>query len=154
MIPPTYCEPCQYEVLQGADPWEDDKVIRISKDLQNRLEFIDWCVREESSRYEEGRETTANMEQEFQKLAEEWRSQTRNLSSMMKITYNRAYRQIVNMGPRVLPILLRELQRKPDLWFSALREITSENPVRPEHAGNVKKMQEAWVNWGKEHGYL
>lgn len=136
------------------NPWGDDEGIRISKNVQNKLEFIDWCVREGFTRYEEDRETAASTEQEFEKLAEEWRSQTRNLSSMMKITYNHAYRQIVDMGPRVLPILLRELQRKPDLWFSALREISSENPVRPEHAGNVKKMQEAWVNWGKEHGYL
>ena len=65
-----------------------------------------------------------------------------------------AYQEIIGMGWPVVPLLLAELQRRPDHWFIALEEITGANPVPPESEGKVKKMAEAWVQWGKSGGYL
>ncbi len=65
-----------------------------------------------------------------------------------------AYRQIVEMGPAVVPLLLAELKRKPDFWFAALREITGENPAPPASAGKIKEMARAWVEWGRKRGLV
>ena len=44
------------------------------------------------------------------------------------------------------------MQRQPDDWFYALRAITGDNPVTNQIAGDVKKMTEAWVAWGRKRG--
>jgi hypothetical protein len=64
------------------------------------------------------------------------------------------YQQIIGMGDRALPLILSELQREPDHWFWALEAITQENPVPPEAAGRVRQMADAWLMWGKQHGYI
>jgi hypothetical protein len=53
------------------------------------------------------------------------------------------------MGWPAVPLLLAELQQQPDFWFKALREITKENPVPANVAGNVNKMANAWIRWGQ-----
>jgi len=65
-----------------------------------------------------------------------------------------AYRQVVALGPAVVPILLRELERKPAWWLQALRELTGANPVDPGVRGNLRLMSEAWVKWGHENGLI
>jgi hypothetical protein len=58
------------------------------------------------------------------------------------------------MGPDAIPLILRELQRRPEHWFWALNAITREDPIDPEYAGNVRKMTQAWLEWGRERGYI
>ena len=53
-----------------------------------------------------------------------------------------------------VPIILRELQRRPDHWFRALSAITGENPIQEGHAGNLKQMTQDWLDWGRAHGYI
>ncbi len=65
-----------------------------------------------------------------------------------------AYRQIVELGPAVVPLLLRELERRPNHWFAALRALTGADPVAPADRGRLGVMAEAWIKWGKERGYL
>jgi hypothetical protein len=102
---------------------------------------------------EKGR-TSESIEQRFYRLAHEWREETAHLSSLTKLVMHPKYQSIIGMGPDVLPILFRELQKKPDHWFWALRAITEEDPTRPEDAGNIRKMREAWLRWAEEKGYL
>ena len=64
------------------------------------------------------------------------------------------YQQIIGMGPAAVPLILAELQRRPDQWFWALESITEENPVSSEIAGSMRLMAEAWVDWGKKQGLL
>jgi len=64
------------------------------------------------------------------------------------------YQQIIGMGAPVVPLILEELQREPDHWFWALEAITQENPVPKEALGKVLQMAQAWVEWGKNQGYL
>jgi hypothetical protein len=49
-------------------------------------------------------------------------------------------------------LLLRDLAASPGLWVWALPEITGEDPVPASDRGNVRKMSEAWVNWGRQKG--
>lgn len=90
------------------------------------------------------------LEEQFHTLAEDWREATLLQSSLSEITAHPAYRAIINLGQDVVPLLLRELEVRPSLWFTAIREITGVNPVRPEDRGHVDKMTRAWLRWGKE----
>ncbi len=94
----------------------------------------------------------AALAETFRTHAEEWRRATRFQSSLEEITGHPAYRAIVLLGDEVVPLLLRELRRRPELWFAALREITHADPVRPEYRGDISAMADAWVRWGRERG--
>jgi hypothetical protein len=94
------------------------------------------------------------VEQKFRHLADQWHRETRFESSMTRLTNHQAYRRITAMGPAVVPILLRELETNPDWWFTALSDITEDDPVEPRHAGDLEEMRNAWVRWGRERGYL
>jgi hypothetical protein len=58
------------------------------------------------------------------------------------------------MGSRVVPLILRDLRRKPDHWFWALAAITGEEPIPPEDAGNMQRMAQAWLRLGQERGWI
>lgn len=94
------------------------------------------------------------LEERFHRLAAEWREQRGPLSLSQEICMMRPYQEIIGMGPAVVPLLLRELRRRPDQWFWALRMITGANPVPEEDRGRVDRMVAAWVRWGEEHGHL
>lgn len=97
--------------------------------------------------------TESNLSQQFQSLAVQWRQETRHLSLMSDIVLNTAYQRIIGMGAPVVPFLLQELKQQPDHWFWALRSITGENPVQPCDRGRLPQMAEAWLDWGRSHGY-
>jgi hypothetical protein len=86
--------------------------------------------------------------------AKVWRNETGNISNVREVISHYAYRRIIEMGPAVVPFILKELERSPDFWFYALRKLTTANPVRQEYAGNVKKMREAWLTWAKKNKKL
>ncbi|MEX0725656.1 MAG: hypothetical protein WEB58_16260 [Planctomycetaceae bacterium] len=90
----------------------------------------------------------------FQKLAAEWKTQSRYLSNSAQMAMLKPYQQIIGMGTAAVPMILEELQREPDQWFWALESITAENPVPDEAAGRVRQMAQAWIDWGRERGYL
>jgi hypothetical protein len=93
------------------------------------------------------------IEAEFNSLVEEWRDQTRMLSLVTQKSMNPAYQRIIGMGQPIVPLIFRDLEQKPDHWFWALRAITGDNPVKPEQRGRMKEMAQAWIQWGREHGY-
>lgn len=93
------------------------------------------------------------LEMEFNHLAEEWRAETRMLSFVTQKSMHPAYQRIIGMGRPVVPLILRDLEQKPDHWFWALRAITGDNPVKSEQRGRMKLMAQAWIQWGKENGY-
>lgn len=97
--------------------------------------------------------TAETVAQKFERLATQWRAETGFLSNFTKRVTHSAYLKIVGMGPAVVPILLRELQREPGHWFSALHLITEEDPIDPADAGDIGAISKAWVQWGRERGY-
>lgn len=99
-------------------------------------------------------EINPDIEQVFNSFADKWKRETSHISSTTTLVAHPSYQSIIAMGRGVLPILFRELQQRPDYWFIALREITGENPIKPEDAGNLEKMSESWLNWAKEKGYF
>jgi hypothetical protein len=93
------------------------------------------------------------LEKTFFELANQWRRETNHMSLMSDIILHPAYQRIIGMGLNVVPLILRELSKEPDHWFWALRSITGANPIKPEDRGRLKKMAEAWLDWGRQHGY-
>ena len=91
--------------------------------------------------------------QKFQSLANQWRKETRHLSLMSDIVLNTAYQQIIGMGALAIPLILKELKEQPDHWFWALRSIVGESPIPSADRGRLHKMTEAWLAWGRKHGY-
>lgn len=100
------------------------------------------------------RSADLGLERQFSVLAERWRSETGGFSVNDRRVVHPAYQEIIGLGPRVIPIILRELQVRPDYWFWALRALTRENPVNEADAGRMPRMTEAWLNWGRQHGHL
>lgn len=88
----------------------------------------------------------------FEELAQTWTAETAHLSSPIKFMQHPAYRQIIGLGPAVLPLLLRDLAVNQRFWFPALNAITGENPIPDDAAGDVVRMTDAWIVWGRERG--
>ena len=94
-------------------------------------------------------------ELEFNELAAKWRKDTMHLSSTRKSAQHPSYQRIIEMGEAAIPYMLKDFLKGDYVhWFWALAAITGENPIPNEQAGNVKAMAEAWVEWGRERGYL
>lgn len=94
------------------------------------------------------------LQEHFFELAKRWRTEVKTISSTTDRVLNSAYQDIIGMGESVLPLIFRELEMNGGHWFWALRHITQENPASPEDAGNVQKLTDAWLRWGREHHYL
>ena len=96
----------------------------------------------------------AQLEAKFNSLLAEWRKDVMFLSSVTDMSMHPAYQRIIGMGYAAVPLLLKELEREPDDFFWALSAITGENPIKKEDAGNLAKMSEAWLEWGRNHNLL
>jgi hypothetical protein len=66
----------------------------------------------------------------------------------------RPYQEIIGMGLPVVPLILEELQAEPDHWYWALQAITGENPVPAEVDGDMRRIRDAWLEWGRQQGLI
>ena len=92
--------------------------------------------------------------EEFANLAAQWTQDVEGISSTVEMVKHPAYQRIVSMGEAVIPLLLEDLSQNPIYWLPALGQITQQNPVPPEQRGKIKQMSQAWLNWGKQEGYI
>ncbi len=89
------------------------------------------------------------LKREFKALVNEWHKERGFISSVTEIAMCKSYQRIIGMGKDALPFIIHQLKEEgenPDHWFWALKAITGENAVHPEHRGNMKKMAEDWIN--------
>lgn len=89
------------------------------------------------------------IEEKFQRLASVWLSETAYLSSSSDLVGHPAFQEIVGMGTAIVPLLLRELEKRTGHWHRALRRITGADPVSPADRGNIGRAAEAWLGWGR-----
>jgi hypothetical protein len=90
----------------------------------------------------------------FAGLAQRWRDDIRFTSSVSEITENPFYKAIIELGRDVVPLILRELELQPEHWFTALSEITNEDPIPAEDEGDMNAMSRAWIEWGRRGGLI
>jgi len=88
----------------------------------------------------------------FRDLADQWRRDTRYLSSVTRMAMHPAYQRIIGMGRPALPFILKELQQRGDHWLWALFAITGEDPASPD--ATFHEAVQAWLEWGRQKGYL
>lgn len=94
-------------------------------------------------------------EQRFERLREEWQADTMLTSSVTAMIAHPAYLGIIGMGESAVPLLLEDfLKNEPDQWAPALAAITGADPVPPEAWGDMQAIADAWIRWGRVHGYL
>jgi hypothetical protein len=96
----------------------------------------------------------AGVESLFRMLAVRWQNETVAHSSVSQIAMHPAYQGIIGLGRPAVPLILRELQQRPNHWFWALRAITGEDPIKPDQRGKIREMTSAWLQWGNERGYI
>src|SRR5882724_417694 len=90
-----------------------------------------------------------SVEATFHVLARQWKEACGLMSSTSAMVAHPAYQAVIELGPPVVPLLLRELEREPVHWFEALKAITGEDPVSPKDWGNIPAMASAWLAWGR-----
>jgi hypothetical protein len=103
------------------------------------------------------RDSTKNqpsLESHFRALVKQWKKDTETDSSILRMIRHPAYQEIINMGEPVISLVLAELKREPDFWFAALQKITGADPVPKVSAGRIEEMAKAWIEWGRDKGYL
>ena len=98
-------------------------------------------------------ESADDLAKRFAKLAATWKEETRFSSKAGRMAEHPAYREIVAMGERAVPLILADLEKESDHWFVALHRITGASPVPQESAGKVNEMAAAWIAWGRAQGY-
>ncbi len=94
----------------------------------------------------------ADIREWFASLAEQWRRETGPYSSISRKVKHPAYQKIIAMGEPAIPLILREMRERPGHWFTALRAIVRTPP--PNEGADIGRATGAWLEWGKEHGYL
>ena len=89
----------------------------------------------------------------FERLANEWQSAIRYVSSLTQMVTYPAYQRIIGMGAEAIPLVLERLKEEPEHWFWALKSISGEDPVPEEERGDISAMSRIWLSWGRQHGY-
>jgi hypothetical protein len=93
-------------------------------------------------------------EEQFVMHADKWDKETAHLSSTAQIMGHPNFQAILLMGDKVIPFMLRDLEKNRRMWFSALTYLTGENPVSAKDSGKMDKMIRAWTAWGKQRGLI
>ena len=93
------------------------------------------------------------MQRDFYRLAAIWKTTTVHWSNITEKCSHPAYRQIIALGPDVLPLIFDELAREPDDWFVALRAYGGRSRSVTVSA-DLQETANAWLEWAKQHGYF
>jgi hypothetical protein len=97
-------------------------------------------------------QTEETVEQRFRRLESQWIAEVGHHSSTTRLVNHPAFQAILELGPAVVPFMLRDLEERPRLWVWALPIITGADPVPQEDSGKIAKMSEAWLKWARENG--
>jgi hypothetical protein len=92
----------------------------------------------------------------FQQLVSQWHRERGATSSITQMAMCPSYQQIVGMGDKAIPLILRQIENEgddPDHWFWALQAITRANPVSEDSRGDMREMARAWLDWAYMAGY-
>jgi len=73
-------------------------------------------------------------------------------SSLTEQYAHPSYERIIALGDAVVPLLLREMENRPDHWGYALTKITGDDPTPKEAHGSLRGVADAWISWGKKQG--
>jgi hypothetical protein len=98
-------------------------------------------------------ESAEELAKRFAELTAKWKEDKRFSSKAKSMAEHPAYREIIAMGERAVPLILADLENNGGHWFIGLREITGASPVPEESRGKIDEMAAAWIAWGRANGY-
>lgn len=91
-------------------------------------------------------------ENKFWDLIRQWEYDSKYKSSTSQILSHPSVASVIQMGPEVIPLVLKAMKENFHLTF-ILHKLTGEWPVKNEYAGNSAKIIECWRKWAQKHGY-
>ena len=101
-----------------------------------------------------GAQANRNVKAAFAALADQWKRETGMLSSVSRKIQHPAYKKIIALGEPAIPLILHELKERPGHWFAALEALTEASPLPAAGRVDMSRAAAAWLDWGKQHGYL
>jgi hypothetical protein len=90
----------------------------------------------------------------FEAYESRWLAETKGISDLDRIMNHPSYKQIIALGPCVVPLLLERLRMNPGHWFYALSQITGEEPKLIDDDDTFVGATKAWIAWGKKKGLI
>jgi hypothetical protein len=96
-------------------------------------------------------ESAESFAKRFAELNATWKEETRHSSKMKTRMEHPAFREIVAMGEKAVPLILAELEKNGGFGFLTLHEITGADPVPVEAAGKIGEIAAAWIVGGSEY---
>lgn len=95
-----------------------------------------------------------DLENKFLNLKKKWISEVAYQSNPSIVYENSNYRNIIDIGEKIVPFLIKDLNENNGDWLSALTEILRINPVKKENEGNWDMMKENWNKYLNENGLI
>ena len=90
----------------------------------------------------------------FDNLKLLWLEETKMSSNVFITLKHPAHIKIIELGIDVLPMLLHDLRDNKNHWFYTLSIITNHNPIKTKNLGNIDKMIDDWLEWGKSNNFI
>lgn len=95
-----------------------------------------------------------NVETEFKRLSKLLNSKYLGHALLTDRLFSAEYAAVIGLGPRVVPLILRDLQKSLSPWFWALRALTRTDAASDVGAGDFGAMRASWLAWGKKNGLM
>ena len=90
----------------------------------------------------------------FGQLSRRWREEIALMSSPEDMYSVATYLQLVKLGRAAIPWILLTLQSEGGHWFHLLKVLSEDDPVLHSERGNIQKMRERWLEWGRKRKLL
>jgi hypothetical protein len=124
--------------------------ITIDEDCYTILDLISRRIASPPVKLLDATQTTAgSFQSNFNRLVSTWKQETAGCSITARRYAHSSYQEILVMGKPVIPLILRELQERPDWWFEALKALTNQDPTKP--TDNFRDAVKSWLKWGRDH---
>ncbi len=83
----------------------------------------------------------------FYSLLKQWRMDTLFVSSITEAVEHPAFKGILALGEKAIPLIISEIERYPDLLIESLPILTGKNPVSDSDMGDIPTMAATWIEW-------
>ena len=90
---------------------------------------------------------------ELATLLADFHDETYMHSSMVSVEHKPSVQALIKAGLPVVEFVFRNAIPLSYHLMWVLGKITGENPVKPEHAGMIAEMSEAWNIWATQNNY-
>jgi len=92
----------------------------------------------------------SQLEKEFNERADRWERESSIHSSPGEKFFHRDYIRIIGKGERVVPFILKRLEKSKKDWLWALEHIIPEEENPAKGIEDFRDAVQAWLDWGKD----